>query len=133
MEVMHCNLKTIVKGVRAPPLNSVECGKIGFKSITENIDTTTSGGKLVFHIFGALAEFERDIISERTNAGLSAARARGRLGGRPKAKMLDTPKKVALAQSQVYSDKRKIAQTFSVYHILLKVFCSGFRFSGPSL
>src|SRR5438876_5793807 len=73
--------------------------KIGFKSITENIDTTTSGGKLVFHIFGALAEFERDIISERTNAGLSAARARGRLGGRPKAKMLDSLKKVALAQS----------------------------------
>jgi DNA invertase Pin-like site-specific DNA recombinase len=51
---------------------------IGFKSITENIDTTTSGGKLVFHIFGALAEFERDIIRERTNAGLQAARARGR-------------------------------------------------------
>src|SRR5213082_3122621 len=73
--------------------------KIGFKSITENIDTTTSSGKLVFHIFGALAEFERDIIRERTNAGLSAARARGRLGGRPKAKSLDTPKKVALAQS----------------------------------
>src|SRR6266851_2970117 len=44
--------------------------KIGFKSITENIDTTTSGGKLVFHIFGVLAEFERDIIRERTNAGL---------------------------------------------------------------
>jgi DNA invertase Pin-like site-specific DNA recombinase len=64
-----------------------------------SIDTTTSGGKLVFHIFGALAEFERDIIKDRTNAGLSAARARGRLGGRPKAKMLDNPKKVALAQS----------------------------------
>ncbi len=73
--------------------------KIGFKSIQENIDTTTSGGKLIFHIFGALAEFERDIIRERTNAGLQAARARGRLGGRPKAKTLDTPKKVALAQS----------------------------------
>jgi DNA invertase Pin-like site-specific DNA recombinase len=73
--------------------------KIGFKSITENIDTTTSGGKLVFHIFGALAEFERDIIKDRTKAGLNAARARGRLGGRPKAKMLDNPKKVALAQS----------------------------------
>ena len=58
---------------------------IGFKSLTENIDTTTSGGKLVFHIFGALAEFERDIIRERTNAGLQAARARGRKGGRPKA------------------------------------------------
>src|SRR2546428_930667 len=59
--------------------------KIGFKSIQENIDTTTSGGKLIFHIFGALAEFERDIIKERTQAGLQAARARGRLGGRPKA------------------------------------------------
>src|SRR4051794_29305247 len=57
---------------------------IGFKSITEAIDTTTSGGKLIFHIFGALAEFERDIIRERTQAGLSAARARGRRGGRPK-------------------------------------------------
>src|SRR2546423_9576546 len=73
--------------------------KIGFKSITENIDTTTSGGKLVFHIFGALAEFERDIIQDRTKAGLNAARSRGRLGGRPKAKTLDSPKKIALAQS----------------------------------
>jgi DNA invertase Pin-like site-specific DNA recombinase len=57
---------------------------IGFKSLTENIDTTTSGGKLIFHIFGALAEFERNLIRERTQAGLSAARARGRRGGRPK-------------------------------------------------
>ena len=53
----------------------------------------------MFHIFGALAEFERDIIKDRTKAGLNAARARGRLGGRPKAKTLDTPKKVTLAQS----------------------------------
>lgn len=57
---------------------------IGFKSLQENIDTTTSGGKLIFHIFASLAEFERDIIRERTNAGLAAARARGRKGGRPK-------------------------------------------------
>lgn len=57
--------------------------KVGFKSLAENIDTTTSGGKLVFHIFGALAEFERDLIKERTQAGLKAARKRGRLGGRP--------------------------------------------------
>src|SRR5919199_1413342 len=63
--------------------------KIGFKSIQENIDTTTSGGKLVFHIFGALAEFERDIIRERTQAGLLAARARGRKGGRPKSLSLN--------------------------------------------
>ncbi len=78
--------------------------KIGFKSLTENIDTTTSGGKLIFHIFGALAEFERDIIRERTLAGLQAARARGRKGGRPKATALDTPKKVAIAQA-LYNDK----------------------------
>jgi DNA invertase Pin-like site-specific DNA recombinase len=78
--------------------------KIGFKSIQESIDTTTSGGKLVFHIFGALAEFEREIIRERTQAGLTAARARGRLGGRPKAKALNTPKKITLAQS-LYNDK----------------------------
>src|ERR687893_739314 len=58
---------------------------IGFKSLRESIDTTTSGGKLVFHIFGALAEFEREIIRERTQAGLSAARSRGKSGGRPKA------------------------------------------------
>ena len=57
---------------------------VGFKSLTENIDTTTTGGKLVFHIFGALAEFEREIIRERTQAGLQAARSRGKVGGRPK-------------------------------------------------
>ena len=56
---------------------------VGFQSLTEAIDTTTSGGKLVFHIFAALAEFERTLIRERTRAGLKAARARGRLGGRP--------------------------------------------------
>jgi DNA invertase Pin-like site-specific DNA recombinase len=59
--------------------------QIGFRSLTENIDTTSSGGRLIFHIFGALAEFERSIIRERTTAGLAAARARGRVGGRPPA------------------------------------------------
>ena len=56
---------------------------IGFRSLQEAIDTTTPGGKLVFHVFAALAEFERDFIRERTTAGLAAARARGRRGGRP--------------------------------------------------
>ncbi len=56
---------------------------VAFMSLTENIDTSTPGGKLVFHLFGALAEFERDLIRERTLAGLAAARARGRTGGRP--------------------------------------------------
>ena len=57
---------------------------VGFRSLQEQLDTTTSGGKLIFHIFASLAEFERDLIRERTNAGLAAARARGRKGGRPK-------------------------------------------------
>jgi DNA invertase Pin-like site-specific DNA recombinase len=56
---------------------------IHFKSLQEHLDTSSSGGKLVFHFFGALAEFERDLIRERTMAGLAAARARGRKGGRP--------------------------------------------------
>jgi DNA invertase Pin-like site-specific DNA recombinase len=56
---------------------------VGFRSLQEAIDTTTPGGKLVFHVFAALAEFERDLIGERTTAGLAAARARGRRGGRP--------------------------------------------------
>ncbi len=55
---------------------------IGFRSLTEAIDTTTSGGRLVFHLFGALSQFERDLIQERTRAGLAAAAARGRKGGR---------------------------------------------------
>ena len=58
---------------------------IEFQSLTESIDTTTPGGKLVFHVFGAVAEFERSIMQERTRAGLDAARQRGRTGGRPPA------------------------------------------------
>jgi DNA invertase Pin-like site-specific DNA recombinase len=65
-------------------INQLNDRGIYFKSIQESIDTSTSGGKLIFHVFGALAEFERDIIRERTMAGLKAARARGRKGGRPR-------------------------------------------------
>jgi len=65
-------------------VNELHGRGIGFKSLGESIDTTTPGGRLVFHIFGALAEFERELIRERTHAGLAAARARGRKGGRPK-------------------------------------------------
>src|SRR2546423_7074125 len=74
---------------------------IGFKSLTEQIDTTTSGGKLIFHVFAALAEFERDIIRERTTAGLEAARARGKRGGRPPAL---SPERIKLAR-KLYADK----------------------------
>lgn len=65
-------------------VTDLEERQIGFKSLQESIDTTTSGGRLVFQIFGALAEFERNLIIERTRAGLAAARARGRKGGRPR-------------------------------------------------
>jgi DNA invertase Pin-like site-specific DNA recombinase len=65
-------------------INELDEKNIGFKSLQEPIDTTTSSGKLIFHIFGALSEFERNLIRERTKAGLEAARSRGRQGGRPK-------------------------------------------------
>lgn len=66
-------------------VRELDTKRCGIKSLTESIDTTSVGGKLVFHIFGALAEFERGLIRERTMAGLKSARARGRKGGRPKA------------------------------------------------
>src|SRR5579885_1081580 len=75
---------------------------IEFVSLTEKIDTSTPGGKLIFHLMGALAEFERDLIRERTNAGLAAAQARGSRAGRPR--KLRTNGKVALAQ-QMFADK----------------------------
>ena len=73
----------------------LEARGMGFRSLTEAIDTTTPTGRLVFHIFGALGQFERDLIRERTGAGLAAAAARGRKGGRPRAA---TPDKVARAR-----------------------------------
>ncbi|MGH2493815.1 MAG: recombinase family protein [Ktedonobacteraceae bacterium] len=84
-------------------LNLLKDRGIDFISLTEHIDTTTPGGKLIFHVMGALAEFERDLIRERTNAGLAAARARGRVGGRPR--KLATNGKVALAQ-RLFADKK---------------------------
>jgi DNA invertase Pin-like site-specific DNA recombinase len=96
-------------------VTSLENQGIGFKSLTESIDTTTSGGKLIFHIFGALAEFERNLIRERTMAGLEAARARGRKGGKPRLSPND--KKVALAKS-LYQDKsRPISDICQALHI----------------
>ncbi len=71
---------------------------VGFRSLQEAIDTTTPGGRLVFHVFGALAEFERDLIRERTHAGMAAARARGRRGGRP---TVVTPEKLAVAREML--------------------------------
>ena len=98
---------------------------IEFKSLTESIDTTTSGGKLVFHIFGALAEFEREIIRERTRAGLEAARSRGRKGG-PNHKL--TPKQVEIVR-QLYQDKshslQEICDSFGISRVTLWRYVKG--------
>ena len=87
---------------------------VGFRSLSESIDTTTANGKLFFSIMGALAEFERDLIRERTMAGLAAARARGRVGGRPP---VMTPDKIKIAR-QMYEGREHtveaIAKTLGV-------------------
>jgi DNA invertase Pin-like site-specific DNA recombinase len=88
-------------------MGELESEGIGFQSTTEAIDTTTPGGKLVFHIFAALAEFERNIIRERTRAGLEAARARGRKGGRKP--VLDA-KKRALAADLYRGKKHSVGE-----------------------
>ena len=95
-------------------IEGLEKREVGFISLQEGFDTTTSGGKLIFQIFGALAEFERNLIRERTRAGLKAARARGRMGGR-KRKLTDTQilsmKKMASAGQHSISE---ICQTFGI-------------------
>lgn len=75
--------------------------KVGLKSLQDPIDTTNAQGRLIFNIFASLAEFERDLIIERTQAGLNAARARGRMGGRPKG-ISETAKKKAMAAEALY-------------------------------
>lgn len=91
----------------------------GFKSLQESIDTTTSGGQLIFHIFGALAEFERELIRERTNAGLKAARARGRFGGRPN----------LLGSDQI----KKLKEHYNSRAISIKDMCLYHKISAPTL
>jgi DNA invertase Pin-like site-specific DNA recombinase len=79
---------------------------VAVRSLTESIDTSTPGGKLIFHVFGALAEFEKDLIRERTIAGLAAARARGRNGGRP---TVWTDEKLATAAAMYASGDHDVA------------------------
>lgn len=100
-------------------ITDLEQRGVAFRSVTEAIDTSTSGGKLVFHIFGALAEFERSIIQERTRAGLAAARARGRKGGRkPKMSKSDVRKAVAMLQDPTIT-KSEVAGHFGVSRVTL--------------
>ena len=78
-----------------------------FLSLQESIDTSSSSGKLIFHVFGALAEFERDLIRERTLAGLAAARARGRVGGRPR--IMDA-NKLSMAKALLADESNSISE-----------------------
>lgn len=87
---------------------------IGFKSLQESIDTTTSGGKLIFHVFGALAEFEREIIRDRTVAGLASARARGRKGGRPRAMTASKAEMVRTLRQDPKRTVNEICQTLQI-------------------
>ncbi len=82
----------------------------GIKSLTDQIDTTTPQGKLTFHLFAALAEFERDIISERTKAGLASARARGRTGGRKKGLSKEAKDKAMLAETLYKQEEMSIVE-----------------------
>ena len=88
-------------------VNELANKKVDFVSISDGIDTSTAVGKLMFHLVGAFAEFERDIISERTKVGLESARARGRKGGKPKGLSAEAQKKAARAK--VLYDERKLS------------------------
>jgi len=97
----------------------LEQERIGLRSLHEALDTTTPSGKLTFHIFGALAEFERQLIQERTQAGLRVARVRGRFGGRPKA---------------LQADKRQLAvQLYQEKKVAVKQICALMGISKPTL
>ena len=104
------SLKQLIETVE-----KLKASKINLVSLTEHLDTTTATGMLFFQFVAMLAEFERNLISERTRAGLEAARARGRRGGRPS--VLATSKKVKLAQ-QLYVDKsNSVADICKTLHI----------------
>lgn len=95
-------------------INLLHEKKVGFMSVQEKIDTTTSGGKLIFHVFGALAEFERELICERTQAGLHAARARGRHGGRPR--KLST-KQIAMGRKLLSDSNNSVADVCRILQV----------------
>ena len=102
--------------------------KIGLKVLTgagATIDTTTANGRLIFGVFAALAEFESELIKERTRAGLAAARARGRLGGRPRKMTIETLKMAMSAMSDPKSNASSIAKTLGITTTTLYDYVNG--------
>lgn len=102
-------------------INEIQGKDVGLQSLHDNIDTTTPQGKLTFHIFAAIAEFEKEIIRERTNAGLASARARGRKGGRPPGLSKEAEIKAAAATS-LYKQKQSVAEICATLSISKKTF-----------
>ena len=100
-------------------VSELESKGVGFQSLNESIDTTSSSGKLIFHVFAALSEFERSLIQERTKAGLAAARARGRKGGRPKKLSDDQIRKAKAMLSDPMMTKSEVAGHFGVSRVTL--------------
>lgn len=109
-------------------VNEIQGKGAGLQSLHDNIDTTTPQGKLTFHIFAAIAEFEREIIRERTNAGLASARARGRKGGRPPGLSKEAKVKAAAAVS-LHQQKNSVAEICSTLGISKKTFYKYLRLS----
>lgn len=95
-------------------VNTLATKSISFCSLQENLDTTTSSGKLIFHLFGALAEFERELIRERTRAGLKAARTRGHKGGRPRKLNIAQIKMAQLLISEGSTSVTEICRTLGI-------------------
>ena len=103
----------------------LEAKEINFKSLQETIDTTSSTGRLIFHIFGALAEFERNLIRERSKAGLTAARARGRTGGRPKKLDVDKRKLVVNLYNERKQTVKEICKLMGISRTVLYRYIRG--------
>ncbi|MDC3887824.1 recombinase family protein, partial [Pseudomonas aeruginosa] len=111
-------------------IHDLDKREIGFRSLTESIDTTSAGGRLVFHLFGALAEFEHALIQERTKAGLAAARARGRKGGRkPSLSPTDVRKAAAMLADPLIT-KTEVASHFGVSRVTLNAALARDGYSG---
>lgn len=116
-----CKLDRLARSLKdlVEIVHDLDSRQVGFKSLTESIDTTSSGGRLVFHIFGALAEFEHSLIRERTIAGLAVARARGRKGGRKLALSPADVRKAAAMLADPNITKTEVAKHFGVSRVTL--------------
>jgi DNA invertase Pin-like site-specific DNA recombinase len=106
-------------------VEGLQARQIGFRSLTEALDTSTPGGMLIFHVFGAMAQFERAIIRERTRAELAAARARGRVGGRPRKVTKDMLRVAAAAMADPQSNARNVAQLIGINRTVLYRYVNG--------